>query len=285
MQSFQPEELRFLGRIHDVDDVHRAVSAARAAGFQNINLDFMFGLPRQSLAAWEETLTRALALAPEHLSLYSLIVEPDTPLHHWVQIGRVEELDEDEAADHYELALALLAQAGYQHYEVSNWARAHPADGMMPVFACRHNLVYWRNQPYLGIGPGAHSHMFLPDGKEGAPVERRWGNHKPVPGYVRRMMEEEDVAAFTEVIDTRLSMAETMMLGLRLIEEGVSLDHFQRRYHQSLQQVFATEISRLEAWGVINMDRERIRLSPRGIMVGNQVFSHFMPEEPAAALS
>src|SRR4051812_8743224 len=123
VQSFQPPELSFLGRIHDVSDVYRAYSAARAAGFTNINLDFIFGLPHQAMDDWENTLDQALQLAPEHLSLYSLIVEPNTPLHHWVQVGQVDAPDDDLAADLYELAMGKLAEAGYVQYEVSNWAR------------------------------------------------------------------------------------------------------------------------------------------------------------------
>jgi len=147
VQSFQPEELAFLGRIHSVEDVDLAFDAARAAGFDNINLDFIFGLPHQSGANWALTLDRALALGPEHLSLYSLIVEPNTPLNHWVETGRVDAPDDDLAAELYEFAMNRLARAGYVHYEVSNWAQPgsatkKDAQGVNPAFASRHNLLY-----------------------------------------------------------------------------------------------------------------------------------------------
>ncbi len=279
VQSFQPEELRFLGRIHDVEDVRRAFDAARAAGFDNINLDFMFGLPGQSEIAWQDTLRQALALQPEHLSLYSLIVEPDTPLHHWVQIGRVNEPDEDVAARHYELARETLSQAGYRQYEVSNWALDADGSvaGLMPTLACRHNLIYWRNQPYLGIGPGAHSHLHRADAA-GATGERRWGNHRPVPGYVRRMSDNAAVEAFSETINTRLSMGETMMLGLRLVEEGVSFERFAARYGASMADAFGEEMTQLAEWGLLDLTPERVRLTERGLMVGNQVFARFLPD-------
>ncbi|RME57127.1 MAG: radical SAM family heme chaperone HemW, partial [Caldilineae bacterium] len=151
VQSFQPEELAFLGRAHSVEDVYAAYTAARAAGFDNINLDFIFGLPEQPPENWAATLEEALALAPEHLSLYSLIVEPNTPLHHWVEGGRVPSPDEDEAAAHYEWAMERLGRAGYVHYEVSNWARDEIGQGRTPHRACRHNLIYWRNGAYLGV--------------------------------------------------------------------------------------------------------------------------------------
>ncbi len=284
VQSFQPDELGFLGRIHDVGDVYRAYDGARAAGFENINLDLIFGLPHQPASHWRDTLSKALALKSEHLSLYSLIVEPETPLHHWVQVGRVDQPDEDEAADLYELAMDELGEAGYIHYEVSNWARmtaGDPAAGThaaaTPAYACRHNLIYWRNQGYLGIGPGAHSHL-IAEGDDG-PVERRWGNRKPVADYIKRITDGQSVAAFTETIGPRLSMGETMMLGLRLVTEGVPFARFQQRYAVTLAAAFEDELIRLQEWGLIEMNADRVRLTRRGLMVGNQVFAYFLPNE------
>ena len=188
VQSFQPDELSFLGRIHDVGDVYAAYEAARGAGFENVNLDFMFGLPHQEAAAWEDTLSKATALEPEHLSLYSLIVEPETPLFRWVEDGRVDEPDDDWAGDLYERAMERLGAAGYVQYEVSNWAKPL-ADEKLPAHetparACRHNLLYWRNGEWLGFGPGAHSHVRHRDAM-GRAISRRWSDVKPVPDYVR----------------------------------------------------------------------------------------------------
>ena len=260
VQSFQPHELNFLGRIHDVADVYRAFEAARQAGFDNINLDFIFGLPHQTLEAWQDTLDRATALGPEHLSLYSLIVEPETPLHHWVQTGQVDSPDGDLAADHYEVAMQRLGDAGYGHYEVSNWAR----NGQ----TCQHNLVYWRNQDYLGVGPGAHSHL----------KDLRWGNRRPVPGYIKRMAQGQSVEAFREVISPRLAMGETMMLGLRLIDEGVTHARFQALHGAALNQVFAVELAQLQGWGMVEVDDQQVCLTRRGLMLGNQVFARFLPD-------
>lgn len=279
VQSFQPAELRFLGRIHDVEDVFVAYDAARSAGFANINLDFIFGLPGQAQSSWEATLAQALALAPEHLSLYSLIVEEETPLHHWVATGRTPAPDEDEAAALYEHAGRRLAAAGYLHYEVSNWARQSPGDktGYMPAYACRHNLLYWRNEEYLGIGPGAHSHLYIVAG-DGARVGRRWGNRKPVPSYIQRIKSGDPVEAFSETIDPSLAMGETMMLGLRLIQEGVPLARFRRRHGQEALQVFASQIKRFAHAGLLAVDEERLRLTSQGLLLGNQVFADFLPE-------
>jgi oxygen-independent coproporphyrinogen-3 oxidase len=301
VQSFQPEELAFLGRIHGVDDVYRAVDAARDAGFDNINLDFIFGLPGQPAAAWAATLEQALALWPEHLSLYSLIVEPNTPLYHWVETGAVAAPDDDEAAVLYALALERLAGAGYVQYEVSNWARWMPADSSQltvassqqgkeltttsqqsavnPGLASRHNLLYWRNQEYLGVGPGAHSHLRVRPADatgNGPTISRRWSNHKPVLGYVKRMAAGAPVVDYQEELAPRVSMGESMMLGLRLVREGVPLARFRAMHGVDLHAVFADKLARLEGWGLLEIDERRVRLSRHGLMVGNQVFAAFL---------
>jgi len=283
VQSFQPDELKFLGRIHDTNDVTTAFAAARQAGFENINLDFIFGLPGQAPSAWQATLDAALELQPDHLSLYSLIVEPNTPLHHWVTSGKVAGTDDDLAADLYEMAMATLGAAGYLHYEVSNWARPRQAHGpgATEPLACEHNLIYWRNQEYLGIGPGAHSHLAFAHADHGVNAsvdERRWGNRKPVPSYVKRIQRGDSVEDFSEEIGPQLAMGETMMLGLRLLQEGVPFDRFLARHGRDLRTHFAKELTQLETWGLIALDEQRVRLTPHGILMGNQVFAHFLPD-------
>lgn len=279
VQSFQPEELDFLGRIHNVQDVYRAVEAARAAGFTNINLDFIFGLPHQNVAGWRDTLEQALSLQPEHLSLYSLIVEENTPLHHWVETGRVDEPDEDLAADLYEIGMARLVAAGYQQYEISNWAKVANEDqaGELPVLASQHNLIYWRNEEYLGIGPGAHSHLrILNDRNES--VSHRWGNRKPVPGYNRRIATGQAVDAFHEVIDPATAMGESMMTGLRLTDAGVDRALFMQHHGVDCVDFFAPQIASLQESELIELLPDRVRLTPRGKMVGNQIFLRFLPD-------
>jgi oxygen-independent coproporphyrinogen-3 oxidase len=285
VQSFQPQELQFLGRIHDVADVVRAFGAAREAGFANINLDFIFGLPEQPLENWQATLEQALQLGPEHLSLYSLIVEPDTPLQHWVKSGAVPAPDDDCAATLYEFAMARLADAGYTHYEVSNWAKAvanppllaSEQQDLMPALASQHNLLYWRNQEYVGIGPGAHSHLrtLTADGRR---IGKRWGNRKPVAGYVKRINQGESVEEFCEMIEPRMAMGETMMLGLRLLQEGVTFERFQTLHQAALPTVFADELAKLHNWRLLDMDDQRVRLTRQGLMMGNQVFADFLPD-------
>lgn len=282
-QSFREDELRFLGRIHGAGEIALAFARARAAGFENINLDLIFGLPGQSAEAWDESLAAALALAPEHLSLYSLIVEPNTPLFEWVRAGSVAEPDPDRVAERYAQAMDRLAAAGYLHYEVSNWARRDPGSDSVPAaaaepprFAARHNLVYWRNQPYLGLGPGAHSHLRWRLAGGGA-LGRRWSNLRPVPGYLRRIATGRPSEAEGEVIDERLAMGETMMLGLRLLREGVAFARFEARHGIAMHAVFAAELAELSDWGLVEIDEIRVRLTPRGLPLGNQVFARFLP--------
>jgi oxygen-independent coproporphyrinogen-3 oxidase len=278
VQSFQPDELEFLGRIHSVEDVDVAFAAARTAGFDNINLDFIFGLPHQPVTKWAATLERAVALEPEHLSLYSLIVEPNTPLNHWVETGKVSAPDDDLAAEEYEMAMMHLAHAGYVHYEVSNWAKDHAGfQSINPARAAQHNLLYWHNGEYVGTGPGAHSHLRAVDG-DGNRVSRRWSNRKPVPSYVKRMMAGQPVVEMEETLLPRTSMGETMMLGLRLVREGVPFDRFARIHGVDLRATFAEELARLQTQGLLLMDAERVRLTERGLLVGNQVFSEFLED-------
>jgi oxygen-independent coproporphyrinogen-3 oxidase len=199
-----------------------------------------------------------------------------------VASGQITAPDEDVAAELYEIALMRLADAGYRHYEVSNWARLTPAENDdnaagTPVFACRHNLLYWRNQEYLGIGPGAHSHLLATCGEDERPLGRRWGNRKPVPSYVKRINGGQPVEESSEIIDQPLAMGETMMLGLRLRQEGVAFDRFLARHGQDLRRCFAGQLSELQGLGLLVIDDERVRLTDRGIMLGNQVFARFLP--------
>ena len=181
-----------------------------------------------------------------------------------------------------------MAAAGYVQYEVSNWAKAagreearekRSEDEKAPALACHHNLIYWRNQEYVGVGPGAHSFLSAEaiDLSADDAVGLRWSNRKPVPGYIKRMVAGETVEDFREEIEPSTSMGETMMLGLRLIEEGVPLARFHRRYGVDLRQVYADQLQRFIAMDLIMVDENRVRLTRRGVMVGNQIFAAFLP--------
>ena len=275
VQSFDPDELAFLGRIHSADQAEAAFHAARAAGFTNINLDLIYGLPRQSPADWLATLERALALGPEHLSLYALTIEEGTPFAHWAAAGRFSYPDDDLAADLYEAADERLRAAGYVQYEISNWARSAtppPDDVTPPDYASRHNLLYWRRHPYLGFGPGAHAMSDAPP-----PAGRRWWNVRRPETYIARVTAGASPEAGHQEIDARLGMAETMALGLRLTREGVAEDTFRRRWGITLDEAFGVELARLVERGLIERLLDRVRLTARTRLVANQAFVEFMP--------
>jgi oxygen-independent coproporphyrinogen III oxidase len=277
VQSFDDEELRWLGRIHGAAEAETAFTAARSAGFTNINLDFIFGLPDQRPETWAHTLTRAVELGPEHLSLYSLIVEHGTPLADQVRRGLISEPDDDLAADMYEAASESLAPAGYAQYEISNWTKDEgpkteegEASFVLrpPSFVCHHNLIYWRREPYLGFGAGAHS--FEP--------ERRWWHVRPVPEYIRRVESGVSPEAGSEIIGRQTAMGEAMMLGLRLTEEGMPDARFAAQFGETLEGVFGHQIARLANRGLLERLSDRVRLTAQGRLLGNQVFAAFLPE-------
>jgi oxygen-independent coproporphyrinogen-3 oxidase len=261
VQSFDDAELRLLGRIHSAAEAIDAFRAARAAGFANVNLDLIYGLPGQSLAGWRDSLERAADLQPEHLSLYALSVEEGTLLAETIARGELQAPDPDLAADMYELSIERLDSAGYIHYEISNWAKT-------PAFQCRHNLAYWRNQAYLGLGAGAHSWA------EG----RRWANASSPAEYIAQVSSGQSPAEWEEDIGSDMEMGETMMMGLRLLEEGVAYDQFQDRFGVAIAKHFADELVDLADLGLIVNDGDRMTLSDRGRLLGNQVFMRFLPD-------
>jgi oxygen-independent coproporphyrinogen-3 oxidase len=259
VQSFDDAELRWLGRIHSAAEAETAFEHARRAGFDNINLDLMFGLPGQSLASWLTTLRRALSLQPEHLSLYGLTVEEGTPLARQVRAGEKPAPDDDAAADMYLAASDLLGRAGLQQYEISNWSRG-------PELRCRHNLRYWRREPYLGFGAGAHSFL----------EERRWWNVRPIPEYIALLDAGRSAEGGGEQISRAIAMVETMMLGLRLVQEGVAEADFLQQYGVALQEAFGPELADLRGRQLLECDAGRWRLTPQARLLGNQVFGAFL---------
>ena len=281
VQSFHPSELRQLERIHDPFDVLNAVAWARQAGFDNFNLDLIYGLPEQTLSRWQANVKQAVELAPQHLSLYALTIEQGTPYGRWAEHGLLPLPDPDLAADMYEWVSEYLEGQGYEQYEISNWAR--------PGFQCRHNLQYWRNQPYLGFGAGAH----------GCANGRRVSNVLHIKTYLDRLAPDPFSPALAfplspaSVTQTSLTpfveMQETMMLGLRLTQAGVSAEAFRRRFGQELMAVFGKEINELIRLGLLewvalqNSEVSKtsefsrlLRLTRHGRLLGNQVFLRFV---------
>jgi oxygen-independent coproporphyrinogen-3 oxidase len=311
VQSAHPQELRQLERIHDFFDVIEAVKWARQAGFDNLNLDLIFGLPEQSLERWSDSLRRVVELQPEHLSLYALTIEHGTPFGRWAQRGLLPMPDPDLAADMYEWAGEYLETHGYVQYEISNWARdiegrrskvergklqaqvtnlsTEPSShSLTPAYACRHNLTYWRGEAYLGFGAGAH----------GFAKRMRVANVLRIKTYIERIAESKMQPAQASFpltpatvnrtpISPRVAMQEFMLTGLRLTREGVTAQGFAEKFGTGLVDVFGKEIRELVGLGLLEWvgnepcegfkpSQGLVRLTRRGRLLGNQVFLRFV---------
>ncbi len=277
MQSARAVELMQLERQHDMLDVIKSVNWARAAGFDNINLDLIFGVPDQTLTNWQYNLGQAVNLDPEHLAIYSLILEEGTPMKRWVDYGLVNTPDEDIAAEMYEWTSEYLAGLGYIHYEISNWARY---DGNRNLLSCRHNLQYWRMGPYLGFGAGAHGFVH---GFHTSNIALPFDYITALSGQVvENIREEYPRTPATHVIETvsqRTEMGEVMLMGLRLVANGVSVQEFENRFGVSIWEVYKRQLDSLVKRGLIQIIEERgemIRLTENGRLLGNQVFIEFV---------
>lgn len=263
VQSTHENELRLFARRHDNDQIAGAVSAARLAGFESLNLDLIYGAPHQTLDSWEWTLRQVLALKPDHLSLYALGLEDGTPMRDWVAQGRLPAPDDDLTADMYELATDVLANAGFEQYEISNWAK--------PGHACRHNLQYWRNEPYIGLGPGAHGY---------AGGYRYWTILSPQQYIQRMQFAGEQVYAFPRtpatdeavLVDRPNEISETLIMGLRLLEDGIVWQSFRERFGEDLRDIHGPVIERFVGHHLLQTDATGVRLTRKGRLLSNAIF-------------
>jgi oxygen-independent coproporphyrinogen-3 oxidase len=271
MQSANPFDLRLLERQHGLQDVEQAIFHARGAGFENVNLDLIFGLPNQTLDSWSGSLSMALSMQPDHLALYALTLEHGTPMEKWVKRGILETPDPDWAADMYELACEKLDRAGLVQYEISNWAQRN-TDGTLKT--CQHNLQYWRSLPYFGFGAGAHGYV----------------NHIRTvcvlspKAYIQRLNPISGSFTFPKTpatieahrVTRQEEMAEFMMMGLRLVNEGITQTIFEERFGCSLEETYSNEINRFVNLGLLEWKKPTLRLTARGRLLGNIVFQAFI---------
>jgi len=268
VQSSNSRFLKFLERIHDYQDVKSGVEQIRKSGIENINLDLIYSLPGQTLSDWEVDLKKNLELQTPHLSLYSLGIETGTPLAIWYSKGLIEWQNDDLAADQYELAEAILDESGFRHYEISNWAK----EGHV----CQHNLAYWRNDDYLGLGAGAHGHFngtrysvipglrsYIKAAQKNGPSE---SGHFPITSANKE---------FTH-LSPKESLQDALMVGLRLLNEGVNLDNLSKRYKIDVLTLYKKEIEKLLKDDLIDIENGRMRLTRRARFISNQVFSVFV---------
>ncbi len=265
VQSAVSSELALLERTHDFGKVIEVVSSARALGFDDLSLDLIYGLPGQDIPSWARSLDAALELEPDHLSLYCLTIEPGTPMHRWLDNGRIARPDPDRAAEQYQFAGRRLAKSGFEHYEISNWS--------LPGRQCRHNLAYWRNQEYLGLGAGAH----------GQANSYRYQLVKQPQVYIRRMLKGSKgsfplspAVAESHKIDQKESMSDTVIMQLRLLQEGLNLGAFHKKFGITLEEAFDGLPSQLIEWELLTQNGDCILLTERGRFISNQVFYRFI---------
>lgn len=257
LQAWQNRLLKELGRIHSAEEFEENFKLARKAGFSNINIDLIFGLPGQKLNDWSETLSNIISLAPEHISCYSLKIEEDTVFGDRLQNGLLDEQDDELDREMYWQAVDRLSNCGYRHYEISNFAR--------PGYECRHNLVYWKAEEYLGVGAGAHSYL------NGS----RFNNAYGIEEYTCRVERGGCINENEQSIDEKEAMSEFMLLGLRLVN-GISMTDFRERFGRELEDVFGKTISELERKNLLERIGDRVKLSVAGLDFGNTVFMEFL---------
>jgi len=272
VQSFDDGLLSLLGRRHTAFEAKQAFRVLREAGFVNQSIDLIYGLPYQTTEQWTHTLNETIELQPDHVSLYGLQIEKGTPLAVDVATGKYPIPDDDLAADMYEQAQQKLGAAGFAQYEISNWSR--------PGMESQHNIIYWMNEPYLGVGPGAHSWL----------AGQRFANLKSPRRYVTVVGKQYEIvgpdpvasmnspAGPVEEVDITTpatDVAETMMMGMRL-NEGVSHERFEERFGVGMDIVFPEEVGRLLNLGLIEVTDDAVLLSESGRLLGNEVFAEFI---------
>lgn len=256
LQAWQDELLKSLGRIHNIDEFLHGYELARQNGFKNINIDLMFGIPGQSIDNWIETLSNVVKLSPEHLSCYSLIVEEGTPYYDMNEKGLLNLPSEDIERQMYYYAVDKLKDSGYSQYEISNFAK----EG----FKCKHNLTYWKDEEYIGVGAGSHSYV----------GNKRYSNHKDINEYIKGI-EKGKIIDQENYLTKDDEISEFMFLGLRLTS-GINKAEFKQRFGFEIERIYSKQIDENISKGLIEIQNNDIRLTKRGVDLSNQVFVSFL---------
>jgi oxygen-independent coproporphyrinogen-3 oxidase len=259
LQTFDDEELRRLGRTHTADDARRTLAGLREAGFRNVSFDLIAGLPEQTLEGWSRNLEEALALRPEHLSLYLLEVHEGTPLADHIRRGLWRAPDPDLAAEMYRLLARRMTEAGYEHYEISNFA--------LRGRESRHNMKYWTGAPVYGFGCSAHSF----DGRR-----TRWANERDARRYVELVESGRSPVVERTGLDEREASSESIFLALRLLGRGVNLAEHRARFGADVRAEHAADLERFAAAGLVEIEDDVMRLTPAGALLSNEVFAAFV---------
>lgn len=257
LQAWQPELQKVLGRIHSTEQFLTNLEQAREVGFENISADLMFALPGQSLSMWIETVERVANLGLKHISCYSLKVEEGTPFYQMNQQNELQLPDEELDREMYHNAIDLLYKHGLKQYEISNFA--------VPGYECKHNLIYWENKEYLGVGAGSHSKL---DGV-------RFSNFKSIEAYIEQMEHETFPIQEKNVIATEEDMWETIILFLRL-NKGLDINYFNHKYKVDFMDKYAAAISKIMKNKLAEIVDDHLKLTALGMDLSNSVFIEFL---------
>lgn len=257
-QTFDDHELARLGRSHTADETRTTFHQLRAAGFDNVSLDLIAGLPGQTMAGWQKNLDEVFALRPEHVSFYLLEVHQGTPLAEHIRRGLQPKPDDDLAAEMYEVMLGRAAAIGYQHYEISNLS--------LPDYQSRHNTKYWTGTPYFGFGCSAHSY----DGEF-----RRWANERDITGYLEKVEQGQSPVVTETLLTQEDRQAEAVFLGLRMMD-GFSLNKFSDLFGADLRETHQEDLARFREAGLIEYQGDLVRLTRAGALMSNEVFAAFV---------
>lgn len=256
-QSLDNKVLKKIGRVHTKEDFLASYNAAREAGFSNINIDLMFGLPGQSKAGFEKTLTGIIKLKPEHISLYGLSIESGTPLELLIAAGKIKLPSDDLSNDLFVMAIELLKEHNYEHYEISNFA--------LPGKRSIHNQIYWNDKSYLGLGAGATSYL----------DNKRYRNYQDLEQYIELLNYGILPVEYQEILSMRERMSEKIILKLRMTE-GLDKNDFFNQFKTSVEHVFGKELYTLKEQGLLAENKTRYLLTKKGISLANNVFTEFI---------
>jgi len=257
-ESMSDSELKRVGRRHTAAQVEQAVRSARNAGFASVALDLMYGLPGQTLDSWRVTLEQALALQTDHVSLYPLSIEPRTVFRRKLTRGQLELPDDERVVEMYHDACAVLGLAGYEHYEVANWAR--------PGKRCAHNMAYWMNHEVLGVGVGAHGYV----------KPFRTENVSHTKHYIDAVSSGRAAVQHREFIDPTIELVETVVLGLRLLMDGIDLDQIGRRLGIDASALYQPQVAELTTIGLLESSLGRLKLPEAAVPLANEVWERFV---------
>lgn len=268
IQSLQNDELKTLGRVHNREEAIDCVHSARDAGFENISIDLIFGVPGSDLTRWQSTVEQAIRLDPQHLALYNLTIEEQTPFWHLQQQGKLTLPDEETQLAMYEFGISRLQAAGYEQYEISNFA----------LSGCRsqHNQIYWHNETYLGLGAGATSYI------NGCRYTNTPALETYLAGAASIAAGQNQADALypptviaAERLDREGTLGETIMMNLRLLE-GIDLTAFQQRFGVNLEDEYANTLDKLQALNLLEIQGNHLRLTSKGVLLSNEVFQEFL---------